>query len=580
MAQGIQGNPQPAGGLRQRLLQWSVRLAQFLLNEGWLRLETARRRGSAEGVEKAKRSLERAKALGRAAVSGKTAFELALDKLKQINAKKLLRSCGVLAAAAVVIIALCNVGSLVEYASLPRATGSPQSGKSRKISLEKSAEMGMLKGVEIAGNPVKIRPKPSAEAESLGEVFAGDGVLYKYLGEQTGDDGKVWFKIEYGDAPEAWVSSSYARKAFSPPAETTYNAATIADIAEKYSAVGVQAAMIKDGKVNGSFAWGWATVGAEPMTENTAIRAGSLSKIALAMNVMSMQEKGIVNINSDISRYWGFDIRNPEFPDTPITLRSLLCETSSLVYHDYANYSLEDTRRALRDAKGFDGKKEPGRAEAWSACSFATGVVGSTLELASGGNLFEYSENGVFADAGINTADSVRASFASGRVTGSVAALYDIGHCAVRSSETQRERKGSRTPGENISCWAGGLTISAKDMAALIAVLADDGEYNGVRVLSPQSVAAMETFIFEAEEYGVDFFQCLPMRYRNGMYDGRGLYYQTGNAYGVLSVATYDPVSRCGVVVITTGAQDSRDEFGVYRVCGEICTRLYELMKQ
>ena len=34
-----QGNPQNAGEFRQKRLQGSVRLAQLLLNEGWLRLE-------------------------------------------------------------------------------------------------------------------------------------------------------------------------------------------------------------------------------------------------------------------------------------------------------------------------------------------------------------------------------------------------------------------------------------------------------------------------------------------------------------------------------------------------------------
>ncbi len=563
-------------GIRSKLLRWSVWLAQLLLNLSWMRLEKARNTGDMNAAERAKVSLERAKTLGRAAVNGKTAFEYLFEKFGRLEAKTKLRFAAAVLGAVLAVIALCNVGRAVDYARLPRAVGAVRDEKAIVLPLYERAEMQQLVGVEIAANPVKIRPLPSVEAESIGEAYASNGAVYAYLGEQKGDDGSIWFKIQYREDEIGWVSSSYARKLFREPASIQHNAGTIADIAEKYHAIGVQAALISDGRVTGSYTWGWATVGAEPMREDTAVRVGSLSKIALAMNALSMQENGIININSDIGRYWGVDIRNPEFPETPLTLRNLLCETSSMVYHDYANYTLAETKKALTSPLGYDKKKEPGKADSWSSCNFATGVVGSTLELASGGNLFEYSENGIFADAGINTAGSVRASFASGRVEGSIATLYDNGHCAVRSAETQRERRGDRTPGENISYWAGGLTISAKDMAAIIAVLANDGMYDGKRVLSPQSVSLMETCIFETQEYGVDFYQCLPMRYKSGMYDGRGLYYQTGNAYGVLSVATYDPISRCGVVVTSTGAQELRDEFGVYRVCGEICSRLYE----
>ena len=58
------------------------------------------------------------------------------------------------------------------------------------------------------------------------------------------------------------------------------------------------------------------------------------------------------------------------------------------------------------------------------------------------------------------------------------------------------------------------------------------------------------------------------------------LYYHTGSAYGVYNLLSYDPDAGDGVVVLTTGADGGRDEYGIYAVCGEISRILYEAVAQ
>ncbi len=44
----------------------------------------------------------------------------------------------------------------------------------------------------------------------------------------------------------------------------------------------------------------------------------------------------------------------------------------------------------------------------------------------------------------------------------------------------------------------------------------------------------------------------------------------------VIIVITYDPISKSGVVVLTTGTPSYRDKADIYKVCGEICSYFYQ----
>ena len=54
------------------------------------------------------------------------------------------------------------------------------------------------------------------------------------------------------------------------------------------SAVGASLAVIEDGEVGASAAWGWAVQGQRPMTADTKVRAASLSKTAVGLCAMAM----------------------------------------------------------------------------------------------------------------------------------------------------------------------------------------------------------------------------------------------------------------------------------------------------
>ena len=64
--------------------------------------------------------------------------------------------------------------------------------------------------------------------------------------------------------------------------------------------------------------------------ENTIYRIASISKTVLAIGLMQLVEKNLVNLDDDISKYLGFKVRNPKYPDVPITVKMITLQTSSI----------------------------------------------------------------------------------------------------------------------------------------------------------------------------------------------------------------------------------------------------------
>ena len=52
----------------------------------------------------------------------------------------------------------------------------------------------------------------------------------------------------------------------------------------------------------------------------------------------------------------------------------------------------------------------------------------------------------------------------------------------------------------------------------------------------------------------------------------------TASAYGVFALMTYNPETRNGVVVLTTGAPRNTDDRGLYALCADLSEKLYEKM--
>ena len=71
-----------------------------------------------------------------------------------------------------------------------------------------------------------------------------------------------------------------------------------------------------------------------------------MSKPVTCMGAMLLVERGLLDLDRDVSEYLGFRLRNPAYPDAPITSAMLLSHCSSL--RDDDNYTIP-FGRDLRD---------------------------------------------------------------------------------------------------------------------------------------------------------------------------------------------------------------------------------------
>ena len=335
-----------------------------------------------------------------------------------------------------------------------------------------------------------------------------------------------------------------------------------------YGATAIQAAVIRDGQVAVQAASGWAVKDQITLTTRHKMRCASLTKVMVGISAGVLIDDGTLDPYADLSGYWGVTARNPSYPDTPITVDMLLTHTSTLSDASGSLSALKGTAARQRLAgSGYTGGK-PGELSSWSYNNYGFSVLGMTLERAADQVLDDVLGEAVLTTMGID------AAFEAGSVddTGLLCALYYPGNSLSRTVSTQKSYVCIQQPGYRGNFFAGGFTCSAGELAQLVAMLAEDGTYQGQQYLSAETVAYLEQPLGQTPD---GFYQCRPLRYRENMYGRDRMYYHTGSAYGFYGLLSYDPDTGDGVVVFTTGASGVTDSYGVYAVCGQVAQAVY-----
>jgi len=78
----------------------------------------------------------------------------------------------------------------------------------------------------------------------------------------------------------------------------------------------------------------------------------SCSKSFSAVAIMQLVEQGKLKLNDTLSNVLGFEVKNPHFPEVPITVEMILSHQASIVepdeeYGDFLTISLNATNGSL-----------------------------------------------------------------------------------------------------------------------------------------------------------------------------------------------------------------------------------------
>jgi CubicO group peptidase (beta-lactamase class C family) len=158
----------------------------------------------------------------------------------------------------------------------------------------------------------------------------------------------------------------------------------------------LSALAIRDGKVAYQNAFGHRYIdlaipaASKPARTDTLYRIASISKLITTLGALRLVEEGKLALDRDISEYLGYTLRNPNFPNDPITARMLMTHTSSL--RDDGGYYWE-AKIALKDvlvpggslyAKGEFWTKKAKPGAYFEYANLPWGVLGTVMERVSG----------------------------------------------------------------------------------------------------------------------------------------------------------------------------------------------------
>ena len=269
-----------------------------------------------------------------------------------------------------------------------------------------------------------------------------------------------------------------------------------AEIMEKHEAVGLMVAAVKDGEIVYNASYGYKDLENKvPVGVDDKLRIASISKTFVATAVMQLVEQGKINLDEDISNYMGFELRNPIFPDIPVTVRMLLSHTSSMsdsngyFSFDYFNPAVSPTWQKAWNSY------EPGTK--YQYCNLGFNTLGAIIEIVSGERFDEYMKRHIFEPLGVDASHNVM-DFDPAQLIGiyrydaSTGSVAKSDAYAQNASDLENYKMGYSTP---VFSPTGGVKISAKDLAKVMIMHMNKGAVGDVRLISQESSSLMQSEI-------------------------------------------------------------------------------------
>ena len=315
-----------------------------------------------------------------------------------------------------------------------------------------------------------------------------------------------------------------------------------------------------------------------PVTADSRFRVASISKIFTAAGYMQLVEQGKISLDEDVSRYLGFTLRNPSFPNKVITSRMLLSHTSSV--RDYPTPYVpfkKSVRSFFESADCWTSSRIPGTFFSYSNLNFV--LLATIIEKVSGQRFDKYMTKNVLKPLEIKGSFNLR-DFSSADLQ-KMGTLYrktngeaDRYYAQIDDRPIELPNAAQLTnyqPGTNAGIFSpqGGLRVSPNELSHMLVMLMNRGQYQGRQVLKPATVQLMEKQVWQynpawpngnidndsIESYG------LALQYFSGTGSTRpapnrpdfDLIGHLGEAYGFIGGLMWQPNTKNGFLFLQNG---------------------------
>jgi len=321
----------------------------------------------------------------------------------------------------------------------------------------------------------------------------------------------------------------------------------------------------------------------KPMTENTVISIGSVSKTITGVAIMQTVEKGLLDLDADVNEYLPFNLVNPKYPAGIITPRHVLTHTTGIVdnstiYHSEIGYHPGgDNPIALGDfVKGYltpSGKyysesdnfmdTPPGDGYRYTNVGF--GLAGHLVENVTSKPFNVFTRENIFQPLGMNS-------------TGWMYSEVDEDLLGKQYGNKDGEPQEALI-GPAVGSWRayrkyglatypdGGLRTSVSDLGNFLTAVMNKGSFNGKRIMEEATVDAMlapQRFGHERipnirgiKDQAIAFVYEVPGMIGGPSWTRIG---HNGGDPGTTTFMYYEPTTKTGIIYFTNSDILTRDQ--------------------
>ncbi len=322
-----------------------------------------------------------------------------------------------------------------------------------------------------------------------------------------------------------------------------------------YQAIGASVVAVKENKVCYHHTFGYNpdyndTTLRKPIPDDGIFWLASVSKSFVSTAIMQLMEKNSLELDDDINKYLKFKVRNPNFPETPITVRMLLCHRSSINDKHYGwNLDMMQSEDGKEYVESFNDYK-PGAKFAY--CNLNYSLLGAVIENVTKMRFDKYINENICKPLGMNASYDLT-SIDSTQLVRSL--RFDkkkkrfVKDKTVYNYEYIRNKLQDYQLGFSTASFSpsGGMKMSIKDLTTWMLVHMNYGSWKGQRIVSKESELAMWA------QQGEDSNQGFGFSHYDRVVKGEIFTGMTGGAHGINSVVFFNPERKFGFVIITNG---------------------------